>query len=416
MKTLKLEPLSRVEGHGRVELILRDNRLADARVAITESPRLFEGLVAGRSFREVPALVCRICAICSSVHRVAAAGALEKALGVEVPRAARMVRELLMLGGHIESHALHLFCLVLPDICGTENIIELLRSGNETARQGLALKGLGNRIQEIAGGRVIHPINVEVGGVLRLPERKKLEELLEEIDLWTKRLKEISGIFARDESYPPSVRAVGTRISVGGGDGFSLTGDALKLSDGRTVPAGHYRELLAERPVSYSNAKHSGEEGRTFLAGALARLENGPGEPTPGMAEGGIFRNNAAQAAELLWALGRCLKLGRELLNFGEEEAVMMSLQPKAGIGTEVIEAPRGLLIHHYVLDDLGRVVSTDIVTPTAINQATMEEQLLEDLAEIEDETELSERAQCLVRAFDPCISCSVHVVKAGKK
>ena len=412
MKIIKIEPLTRLEGHGRVELTLRENRLADVRVEITESPRLFEGLVAGRSFREVPALVCRICAICSSVHRIAAAGALERALGVEIPPAARLVRELLMLGGHIESHALHLFCLVLPDICGAESVVELLHSGNEAARQGLALKGVGNRIQELAGGRVIHPVNVEVGGVLRLPNRKELEAMGEEIGPWQERLSALSAAFMLEESYPPSARAAGTYLSVSGGDGFSLTGETLKLSDGRMLPAGDYRQLLEERPVAYSNAKHSGVEGKTYLAGALARLENAGGGPAAGMAGGGIFRNNAAQAAELGWTLERCRDLMEELLKLGEDEPVMVAVQPRAGIGTEAIEAPRGLLVHHYVLDDLGRVVFSDIVTPTAINQATMETQLREDLADIGDEAELSRRAQCLVRAFDPCISCSVHVLR----
>ena len=109
MKTISLQPLTRVEGHGRVEMTVQAGRLAAVRLVITESPRLFEGLLLGRSWQEVPALVSRICAICSGVHRVAAASALESALGLHIPPVARKVRELLLLGGHIESHALHLF-------------------------------------------------------------------------------------------------------------------------------------------------------------------------------------------------------------------------------------------------------------------------------------------------------------------
>jgi len=144
--------------------------VAGVKVSLIESPRLFEGLVLGRDQFEVPALVCRICAICSGVHRVAACQALERAPAVSIPPRAQAIRELLLLGGHIESHCLHLFCLVLPDLEGGESVLDLLRAGNQWARDGLVLKAFGNRIQELAGGRAIYPVNVEVGGVLRDPE------------------------------------------------------------------------------------------------------------------------------------------------------------------------------------------------------------------------------------------------------
>jgi coenzyme F420-reducing hydrogenase alpha subunit len=412
MKTLKLEPLTRVEGHGRVDLVLEDGRLSEVRINLLESPRLFEGLVVGRSFREVPALICRICSICSAVHRIAAAAALERALGVTIPPAARLVRELLLLGGHIESHVLHLYCLVLPDIRRCDSIVDLLRAGSDLARDGLALKALGNRIQELAGGRMIHPINVEVGGVLRLPDAAGLTRLLAELDKWQEMIAGLTAVFAEPASYPTSRQAVGTRLCVAGDAGLTLTGETLRLSDGRLVPGADYRQLLAERPAAHSNAKDSGGPGETFLAGALARLENaGPGAGEI-MAGGGIFANNAAQGRELAWALERCRELARQLLALPAAEPVMAPVPVAAGIGTEVIEAPRGLLVHHYVLDDAGRVVAADIVTPTAINQTTMAAQLLVDLTDLTDEAELAASAQCLVRAFDPCISCSVHVVR----
>ncbi len=412
MRTIKLEPLTRVEGHGRVDLVIEDGRLMDVRVDLLESPRLFEGLVVGRSFREVPALVCRICAICSAVHRIAAAGALERALGMEIPPAARLVRELLLLGGHIESHALHLYCLVLPDLFRRASVVELLKAGNELAREGLALKGLGNRIQELSGGRVIHPINVEVGGVLRLPDAEGLTRLLADLEAWQEKIAALTAVFAQPESYPRSREAAGIRVSVAGVDGITLTGEALKLSDGRLVPGADYRHLLAERPAAHSNAKVAGRPGESFLAGALARLENagtGGEEILPG---GGIFANNAAQGRELAWAMERCRELAQQLLVLPPDAPVMAPAPVEAGIGTEVIEAPRGLLVHHYVLDDGGRVVAADIVTPTAINQTTMAIQLLADLADLTDEAELAATAQCIVRAFDPCISCSVHVLR----
>jgi sulfhydrogenase subunit alpha len=412
MKTLSLAPLTRVEGHGRVELTLEDGRLADVRLALLESPRLFEGLVVGRSFAEVPALVCRICALCTAVHRVAAAAALERALGLEIPPAARLVRELLLLGGHIESHALHLFCLVLPDIRGRQSVLELLQAGDAVAREGLALKGVGNRIQELAGGRVIHPVNVEVGGVLQLPDRRGLEELLATLEDWQQRIQPLVEPFNDPGNYPSSTPAVGTRIAVAGESPLSLQGESLHLGDGRRVPGDHYTSLLEERPVPHSHAKQAWHPGGTFLAGALARLElTAGGVPGPVKAAG-IFANNAAQALELAWALARSRELAEQLLAADRDAPLRVPVVPRAGVGTAVVEAPRGLLVHHYLLDDLGRVVAADIITPTAINQATIEEQLRLDLAELADEAGMKDLAAQVVRAFDPCISCAVHVLK----
>jgi len=397
--------------------MLRDGSLADARVAIMESPRLFEGLVRGRDCREVPALVCRICAICSSVHRVVSCQAMEKALEMEIPPLAATIRELLVLGGHIESHALHLFCLVLPDIEGEASILDLLRGGNDIARQGLDLKKLGNSIQEIAGGRAIHPVNVEIGGVLVRPERADLERLLlPQLEEWQKRLETIQEDFFRLDAFPSAEPVRATRIAVGSREELSLTGENLFLSDGRKVAVEDYRELLAEKPVAYSNARHCRDGSKPFLAGALSRLElSREGRSLlsgAGKLPAGIHANNAAQCLELSWALKRCTALIEEILNADEGESLQARVVPGAGSGTAAIEAPRGLLVHRYVLDDLGRVVQADVITPTAINQAGMEDQIRTDLKEEADEKALPGKAERIIRAFDPCISCSVHLLE----
>ncbi len=415
MGHITIEPLTRVEGHGRVTLHVEDGRLLRAQVEISESPRLFEGLLLGRSFAEVPALVCRICAICSSVHRIAAAGAMERALGVEIPPLAAKVRELVLLGGHIESHALHLFCLVLPDFSAAASILDLLRAGDTAAAQGLSLKALGNRLQKTAGGRTIHPVNIEVGGIVQSPAASALEELLPELAQWQESLPDLLAIFSAAKNCPPAAAAVGRRLSVAAAGEFSLSGEALALSDGGTVAAVDYRQLLQERPVAHSNARQSGDSENPFLSGALARLENArqrglrhvPTGPLPM----GIYGNNAAQGLEIGWALERSRELIGEILDLEGNSPLRAEVRPGAGVGTEAIEAPRGLLIHHYGLDDFGRVAYADIVTPTAINQAAMAAQLQADLDGVPEE-EMRGRAERIIRAFDPCISCSVHVMK----
>jgi sulfhydrogenase subunit alpha len=170
--------------------------------------------------------------------------------------------------------------------------------------------------------------------------------------------------------------------------------------------------LLKERSLPWSNAKTPATE--LFFTGALARQENyhrqlGREYVTPGVA--GIHANNVAQADELQWALERSRALIIDLLAMSGTEPASIPVQTKAGSGTSVIEAPRGILIHHYVVDDRGQITMADIVTPTSINQRAIEAQLLADLLETPEE-ELDEAAQRIVRSFDPCISCAVHVLK----
>lgn len=410
MKVISIEPLTRVEGHGRVDLHVQDGRLQRVQLALLEAPRLFEGLVRGRPFQEIPALVCRICSICSAVHRIAAATALERALQVTIPPLAVQVRELLLLGGHIESHALHLFCLIYPDLRGVDHIMILLAQGDSCLKAGLELKRLGNRIQEIAGGRAIHPINIEVGGIVVAPQPLALRTLLAEIEVMQGQLDTVLRPF-KEGSYPPAASVIAPRLTVATSGDFSLQGDALALPDGRILPADAYAGLLKERALPWSNAKAPATE--IFFTGALARQEcyhkQQGHEYAPGVA--GIHANNVAQAEELGWALARSRALIIDLLTLTGTEPVNVPVPTRAGRGTSVIEAPRGVLIHHYVVDDRGQITTADIVTPTAINQRAIEAQLLTDLQDT-PEAELDVAAQRIVRAFDPCISCAVHILK----
>lgn len=416
MTKLILQPLTRVEGHGRVELVLRAGRLREVRVALTESPRLFEKMVIGRSALEVPDLICRICAICSAVHKLAALTAIERALAIDVPPAARLVRELLLLGGHIQSHALHLFCLILPDFSNRDSLLDLLRRGDPLATAGLGLKAFGNRLQEVAGGRVIHPVIAIPGGVARMPSVEESSELDKACDDLLARWPRLMMDFAAAARYPQAGAVVARPLATGGKAQFDLAGEWLFLGGGESLPATSYAAVLAERPVAYSRARQSAAARGPFLVGALARRQlwrertgSRPADALPT----GIHENNEAQLVEISWSLDRVKAILAELQALPPDAPLAVPPgPPRPGIGTAVFEAPRGLLVHHYVVDDWGQVAVADIVTPTAINQLAMEQQLLADLAVVDDEAELRGRAERIVRAFDPCISCAVHLLR----
>lgn len=411
-----IEPLTRVEGHGRVELKMRQGRLQSVQVDLNESPRLFEAMLLGRDWREVPELVCRICGICSSVHKLAALAALEQAVGITVPPAAAVVRELLLLGGHIQSHALHLFCLVLPDFHAVPNVLDLVRQRDPLALAGLELKSFGNQLQELFGGRAVHPVNVVHGGIAHRPTASQLRPVVDQLDRWIERWEQLEADFANQAAYPFGAPLVGNPLATGGRGDFALSGSQLWLGSGEVVPAGQYHRLLGEMPVAGSHAKHSSGSAGPFLVGALARLvlaeSKGHGlGAVPGQAN--IYDNNAAQVREIGWALARARVLIENLLGLTTEAPLqVLPTQVRAGTGLATFEAPRGLLVHQYVLDESGCILEADVVTPTAINQVAMAAQIRRDLAEVEDEELMATIAAQIIRAYDPCISCAVHLIE----
>lgn len=415
MTRLVVDPLTRVEGHGRVELFLKHGHLDEVRVRLLESPRLFESLVLGRRYDEVPDLVCRICAICSAAHKLTALEALEKLQQIKIPPAAASLRELLLLGGHLQSHALHLFCLILPDLCGTADLLQLLQRKDPLAEAGLKLKAFGNRVQEISGGRVIHPVNPVFGGVAYLPDRQKLEALAKELRHWRACWPDLCQEFLQLDNYPEAGPALGKALATGMQQAFALSGESLWYGE-EQVPSSDYAQLLGEDSRVDSHAKDACGEAGPFLTGALARARLAADKqlrfdlPAEDI---GIHGNNFAQAIEIGWTLQRLEPLLETLLQADPAEPLRTAArQTSGGVGTAVIEAPRGLLIHHYLVDEGGTVVAADIVTPTAINQRIMADQIMADLADEEDHDRLCRVAERIVRAYDPCISCAVHLLR----
>lgn len=411
-----LEPLTRVEGHGRVVLEHQQGRLESVQVDFNESPRLFEALLLGKDWQEVPELVCRICGICSSVHKIAALNALEQICQVNIPPAAAIVRELTLLGGHIQSHALHLFCLVLPDFFAVPSVLDLARDRHPLAMAGLKIKAFGNRLQEVCGGRLVHPVNLLAGGIGHIPSREQLHQIEKELNLLRTQWPQIAREFQDAAQYPRGTAPAGCCLATGSPTEFSLVGTALWTADGNVQPAADYEQLLAEQPVPGSNAKRpTGGQG-PFLVGALARqLLAEPRACSLGdkIQPDTIYANNAAQLVEIGWAFDQAHTLVSQLLDLGA--TVPCRIVPgagHAGVGVAAIEAPRGLLIHCYRLDDAGAVIAADVVTPTAINQQSIATQIEHDLDGNNSPGDMVRTAEQVVRAFDPCISCAVHLLE----
>jgi len=409
MNTIFLRPLSRVEGRGEVRLHLEGDDVRRVELRLTEPPRLFESLLRGRRVDEVPNLVARICAICAVPHAVAAALALERALGLAPPPAAQLVRELALLGNLVQSHALHLFALVLPDLRDAASLPELLRRDDRDARDGLALRAFGNRVQEATGGRPIHPVALQLGGVLTRPDADTLSRLGEESRAWQARVAEWTGLFAGAPDGPRPRPARGVPLATAGAEPLAHWGDALR-GGAISLPVANYRGWLREETPPDGNAKQVRAPVGCWRTGALARRQlAGTSEERTDL---GIFAGNLAQLEEISLALARIATASEALRTLPPSALLQVTPSRQSGHGTVALEAPRGTLIHHYRVDDGGRISAADIITPTTINQVAMVEQLHADLADGGPPEQLKSRAEQTVRAFDPCISCAVHLVR----
>lgn len=422
---IEIKPLTRVEGHGVVRVYLDGSKVDRVELALVEPPRLFEALLHGKHFQEIPDIICRICSLCSTIHRVTALMAIEAAMGIDVSYESRLYRELIVYGGHIQSHALHLFCLSLPDYFQTAGFADLATREPDLLKLGLRIKALGNMIQETVGGRLIHPVNVKLGGIGQQLGKEKLLMLQDGArsalpDMH--RAVELFASFGRTEQPLPAP----VLMAVTPCGSAALFGDILSTSSGKSFSSSKYGNFLNEKVTLHSHAKISKINEDVVTVGALARLNMGLVlspmarevflHAKENLINRDIWSNNLAQAVELVFATETALDIIELLLQgpclAGTTSSSADTMNNRRG--TAATEAPRGVLIHSYSFDRRGFCTAADIITPTAINQEAMERDLL-SLAQslvLTDEEELRSKLEMLIRAYDPCISCAVHLVR----
>ena len=428
-KSVVIDRICRVEGHGGITVNIEDGRVTEVKMDIFEGTRFLEPLVVGRTYDEVAPILMRICAICSGTHTVASLMAVENALGVKVSKQTRLLRDLLVQGGSIESHALHLFCLVLPDFLNYPSAVALASDYPAEVKMGLELKRLGNTVQETIGGRAIHPVNAVVGGFGRLPTSEQLLDLKDQLEQALEQ-SHVTFDLVSSLEMPNFCASPNTYAALSGnGGGYSLFGNKIALSTGDTKKIDAYKDVCNEKVVPHSHAKHSYYKDAPFMVGALARMVLN-GSKLSGRAakaaerldwellSGNSLGNNAAQAVELIYSIERSIEIIDELLTKGIKEEKPMCVTARAGTGTGAVEAPRGTLYHSYSFDKSGRLTHADVITPTAQNLANIEKDLRVSVENLinEPRESIAPKLEMVVRAYDPCISCAVHLVEVNFK
>lgn len=425
---INVDHIARVEGHGNVHVVVEDGVVTSVEMNVIEPARLFESMVCGRPFEDGAYVASRICGICSSSHVVTDLLAIESALGVAVTDRTQALRELLVYGSYLQNHATHLYVFAAPDYLGMESVFPLSEADPELFAKALSLKALGNELCTAIGGRSVHPITAVVGGFTHEISADAYKALAEKLQNMVPFVLDTVDLF-RDWNGV-DIRTKGNMLAMvqQGHYPVCTSDEALFVRTGERFKAKDVDEHIEEYAVPHSAALLAKvrSTGTPFFTGALARInaswDNLTKEAKVASAKAGLrppelnpFANNISQAVELVDVLMRCSELCLRLADPDgfESTSVPAPFEVHAGHGVGFTEAPRGVLFHEIELDDAGRIAHASIMTPTALNVANLESDMyilatkLVEAGVSEDAMRLE--VEKLVRAYDPCLSCSVH-------
>ncbi len=418
---IHVEHVARVEGHGNIHIGIENGKLTECSWEVVETPRFFEVMFKGLSFDMAPMLAARVCGICSISHSLTATRAAERALNIQVPETAQKIRLLAKHAETLQSHVLHLFFLVAPDFLNVGSVIPVLSSHPHIVQIATQLKGYANRASDLLAGRTSHPMVFKVGGLTQVPRKSQLRKLLNELEENIPHLWQAIDVF---KGIPmPAFERQTEFVSLMGEDHYPFIGGDLVSSDGIRMAEDDYLAMTNEYMVDFSTSKWCKLSRDSFAVGALARFNNNYHLLHPkakevaediGLKAGSNnpFFHNLAQLIECVHVVYESKDMITELID-SDTSDFMATFEIKAGEGVGALEAPRGILYHHFQIDDEGKIVRANCVIPTGQNHANIHHDLQKLVPEMTaqglGEKEISLRAQMLVRAYDPCISCSVH-------
>ncbi|MDX1613040.1 MAG: Ni/Fe hydrogenase subunit alpha [Candidatus Promineifilaceae bacterium] len=461
METITIDPITRLEGHGKIEILLDD----DGEVANTyfQIPELrgFERFCVGRPVEEMPLLTNRICGVCPEAHHMAAAKAADAVYGVDPPSTAKKLRELLYMGFYVTDHTTHFYALGGPDfVMGPDapvaerNILGVIHKvGMEVAGKVLTARKYGHTVVEMLGGRKVHPCTSIPGGVtkgLTEKERQKIEEmghwcvefgqfslqLFRDLVLGNQTYVDlILGDIYRDDTH--YIGLVDENNHVNFYDGLVSAVDPEGNRLGKYAPH-EYTDWIAEKVVPWTYLKFpylkkvgwkgfvDGKDSGVYAATPLSRLNAADGMATPlAQAEYEQFYETLggkpvhqrlathwARLIELLYAAERLVELATDPEITSKEIHSVPTQTPTEGVG--IVEAPRGTLTHHYWTDERGILTRVNLIVGTTNNYAPISmsikkaaKSLITNGAVVDEG--LLNMVEMAFRAYDPCFGCATH-------
>jgi len=450
-KKIVIEPVTRIEGHGKVTIHLDDQGdVSEARFNVIEF-RGLEKVCEGRLFWEMPLFICRACGICPVSHHLAAAKAGDAILGVQIPPAAKKLRELMHMAQYLQSHALHFFHLSSPDLLlgmdadpAKRNIVGLIAEKPDIAVKGVMLRKFGQQIIEMLGEKRIHPNFAIPGGVNRTLSHENQEKILKQVDSAIADVQFAVGLIKdyldqhKDEAASFAAFPSGYMGLTDDDGNLDLYDGTLRMRNERgailedKVDPKDYLSIIEERVEDWSYLKFpyykkQGCPDGVYRVGPLARLNVVDRITTPlagkefkefkklsntGIVEGSLYYHYA-RMIEALYAAERIKVLAEDDLICSTDLWATSSRINEEGVG--VLEAPRGTLFHHYWVDKSGMIKKVNLIVATGNNNAAMNRAVLEVAKKYVKGNKLTEgmlnRVEAAIRCYDPCLSCSTHAL-----
>jgi NAD-reducing hydrogenase large subunit len=447
---ITIQPVTRIEGHAKITIYVNDDGKVDRAYFHVDQFRGFEKFSEGRMYYEMPVITPRICGICPVSHHLAAAKACDAIISADIPRPAKLLRELMHMGQVIQSHSMHFFELAGPDLIfgwdadpKIRNVVGIIEANPELALKAVRLRKFGQEIIAKLGGRRIHPSYAVPGGVNNTLSIKDRDELLKEIDTMISYIQEGISI-AKDwiEKNKETVKEFGVFSS--GYMGLVTEEGGLELYDGKVklidkdgnllelFDGASYLNYIGEHVEDWSYLKFPfykklGWPDGVYRVGPLARLNVAEKIDTPlaqeefknfksingGKPVEGSLYYHYARLIEDLFAVERAKEILLDPDILSDDILIRTDKILPEGVG--VIEAPRGTLFHHYWVDDKGAIVKANLIVATGHNNWAMNKGVEEVAKRYIDGKNLTEgmlnRVEGLIRCYDPCLSCSTHAV-----
>ncbi|MFO7792234.1 MAG: Ni/Fe hydrogenase subunit alpha [Candidatus Saliniplasma sp.] len=421
-----VEYLTRVEGHGNIVVDVEDGKIEKCEWQVVEAPRYFESLVVDRSWKELHHITSRICGICSIGHTLASLKATEDAMDIKVSEQDKLLRRLALHGENMQSHVLHVGYLALPDLLGAPSVIPLASSHTDEVKTVIRLHRLANEMSSLITGRTTHPQRLIPGGFSKLPTEKELIDLKSKLKGSVDDLTAVAELLKKVSPNLPDFTRETEFISLTHDDEYALYDGDVESTDVGTSSVDDYLDVTNEYIVPQSTAKYTKNNRESYMVGALARLNNNYEQLSPMAKEvadkfnlkpvnHNPYMNTVAQLVEVVHSVEDSIDIIDKILDRGLEEQkeyYQPEIEVKAGRGIAAVEVPRGILFHDYTYNEKGECTEANCIIPTNQNHGNIQldmEKLVPEMIGEKSEDEIELTLEMLVRAYDPCISCSTH-------
>ncbi|MFH1111955.1 MAG: nickel-dependent hydrogenase large subunit [Patescibacteria group bacterium] len=415
--------LTKVEGSAVLDIKITKGKVEHCRFGITEYKRFYTQAMRNKPYKTLPALLARICGTCSNAHLLCSIEACEHALGITPSAQTQLMKKLTMYGLNIRDHALHLYLFTLPDMYGKDSFLSFDENDpgqHQILHDAFEIKAAGNYLSIIIAGRSVHAVNPTIGGFIKIPTPEEVKQAIQKLKDVRPAVMRTIELFANSKFFfdrkTHFMALVANPFSYLEGKIISDKGDCIEEAD--------FYNHLNRVVIPYSQASGYTFEGKTYMVGALARINLAKNslhtktrdslkEILNRFPSTNIYDNNLAQAIEILHCVDHAIDI-LENYSFIQEKPALP--QRSEGIGIGVIEAPRGTLYHKVVIDKDGKVTAGEIVVPTGQNQINIEQDMVRLVEELlptnPSADELQHELEKLIRAYDPCMSCASHFLK----